>query len=220
MSISLIYDALFCGVLILFFCIYYGKGLVRSLLQLLGFVGAIFAAAFFSSKFALTIYNAVVQQPLVEFVARQLEQYRDGMMQAFSEGLIGSVIRSFVTAPEQLFGADLTQTAGTIVSGSLQSIVVSIIRILLFVVVLLLAQVIIRFIAKMAGGINRVPVFGFANKLLGGLLGIVMAVMALLLLSAVMNLLLNFQTTSWFNREVIEQSYLFAQIFRLNPFYA
>ena len=32
----------------------------------------------------------------------------------------------------------------------------------LFVVVLLLAQVIIRFIAKMAGGINRVPVFGFA----------------------------------------------------------
>ncbi|MBQ4094111.1 MAG: CvpA family protein [Oscillospiraceae bacterium] len=219
MTVSLIYDVLLLAVLILFFCIYYGKGLIRALLKLLGFLGALLTAAFVSGKVAPMIYTAVVQQPLVNFVADQLAQYRDGMMQAFSEGLIGTIIRSFVSAPEQLFGVDLSQTASNIVSGSLQSVIVAVIRIVVFVLVFIVAQFVIRLIARMTGGFNRLPILGFANRLLGGLLGIVMAVMALLVIGAVMSVMLNFVTTPWFNAQVIEGSYLFSQIFRLNPLY-
>ena len=219
MSASLLYDGIFCIVLFLFFITYYGKGLLKALLQLLGFLGAFAVALFVSGRVAPLLYARLVQQRLVSNVAKQLTQYRDGVLEAFGDGWVGRVVRNFVTSPSQLSDADIGEKASEIVAGSLESVATSLLRIIVFVVAFLLAYLLIKFIARLFGGVNAIPVIGFANRLFGGMLGLVMGLLVLLVISACLSIALHFYTAPWLNADVIAQSSLFSLVFKINPFY-
>ena len=59
----------------------------------------------------------------------------------------------------------------------------------------------------------------FPNQLLGGALGLVIGLVILFILCSLMSLILDIWSTSWFNKDVIEGSFLFSKLFELNPFY-
>ena len=75
---------------------------------------------------------------------------------------------------------------------------------------------IFRIIGKMLNNVNRIPLVGGINNILGGVLGLVKAIILLYIAAIVISIIVSFTGGEFQN--IIDNSYAFRLFYQYNPF--
>lgn len=146
------------------------SGLVRMLLRLAAALAAGAGAYLLSAPAAKWIFGSFVSKSLTDSLSAKILAYNSsgtaiqlpfGLQSFISGGDIAGI------ASEQ----NAAEAASRIVNGAMADAITGTIRIIAFVVIFLILLLILLWVAKAAAGVNKVPVLGPVNRVLGGLLG-------------------------------------------------
>lgn len=193
------------------------QGLVRTIISFLAYFIAAAGARILSPIAAEFLYNLVVKDAMVLFVGREL-----GETLATGQDLVRQVLDSFPAVLQQYVPrlAELadagyaTMEAGELVNSLVDAVlrdpVVMILGSLCFLVVFSLILMLTRWVARLFTGIYRIPVIGTINTFLGGVVGILQAVLFLLIgaLAVKLAITLTGGELVWLSEDIMDQTYI------------
>ncbi|MBP0968598.1 MAG: CvpA family protein [Oscillospiraceae bacterium] len=217
-GIPLYYDIVLVAVLFLFFFIFYKRGFVASIVDVFGVVFAFLCGNYLSVRAARKIYDSLIKDRILAYVTEQIVNIQSGLEETLSKGLIGKLFTNFIE--NRSLDTEASTLAESFVSNSLESGCINIVRVAVFLVVFVLSILVFKLLGGALQGINDLPLVGFPNQLLGGAVGLIIGLLLMFILCSLISLILNVWHTSWLNKEVIESSFLFSRLFKLNPFYS
>ena len=138
---SLIWDLALIAVILFVMIRSVGRGIVSSLIHLLGLAAACIVAALLSGKAAAWLYDGYLAERLQTAVSDTLRQ----KLQTFAE-LLDRI--------------DPTDTITGAAGDALRTVMVALLTMVAFLIIFLVAMVIVRALAKLTRNVNRVPVVG------------------------------------------------------------
>ena len=105
---------------------------------------------------------------------------------------------------------DPTDTISAAAGDALRTVMVAFLTMVAFLIIFLLAMLIVRALAKLTRNVNRVPVVGGVNRVLGGVLGAAEAFLLCYLLGMAVTVLITISENrwGWLNTAVVQQSTL------------
>ncbi len=111
------------------------------------------------------------------------------------------------------------QTADTIAEAVVQPAMESLIGLILFLVVFSLVLAILRVVARVLKIVDHLPVVGRLNRFLGGVFGVLRALLMIILLVSFVQLLiwLSCDELRYLNTELIENTHIFHIFYTLHP---
>ena len=123
------------------------------------------------------------------------------------DGFLAEKLQTFV---ELLDRIDPTNTIITSAGDALRTVMVALLTMVAFLIIFLLAMVIVKALARLTRNVNRVPVVGGVNRLLGGVLGAAEAFLLCYLIGMAVTVLITFSENgwSWLNTAVVQKSTL------------
>lgn len=186
---SLIWDLALIAVILFVMIRSVGRGFVSSFIRLLGLAAACIVAALLSGKAAAWLYDGYLAERLQTAVSDTLRQ----KLQTFAE-LLDRI--------------DPTDTITGAAGDALRTVMVALLTMVAFLIIFLVAMVIVRALAKLTRNVNRVPVVGGVNRVLGGVLGAAEAFLLCYLIGMVAAVLITFSENewSWLNTAVVQKS--------------
>ena len=186
---SLIWDLALIAVILFVMIRSVGRGFVSSFIHLLGLAAACIVAALLSGKAAAWLYDGYLAERLQTAVSDTLRQ----KLQTFAE-LLDRI--------------DPTDTITGAAGDALRTVMVALLTMVAFLVTFLVAMVIVRALAKLTRNVNRVPVVGGVNRVLGGVLGAAEAFLLCYLIGMAAAVLITFSENewSWLNTAVVQKS--------------
>lgn len=149
---SLIWDLALAALILYVMIRSIGRGFVSSFIHLLGLAAACIVAALLSGKAAAWLYDGYLAERLQTAVSDTLRQ-------------------KLATFVELLDRIDPTDTISAAAGDALRTVMVAFLTMVAFLIIFLLAMLIVRALAKLTRNVNRVPVVGGVNRVLGGVLG-------------------------------------------------
>ncbi len=107
--------------------------------------------------------------------------------------------------------------SSVITDNVLEPIVCALLQMLFCLLIFILCAIIIRALASVFGAVRKIPVVGTLNAVLGAGVGVVFAVLVLFLLGIAGSLFIALSAggVSWFNQEIIDQSFVYRFFFGL-----
>ena len=182
---SLIWDLALIAVILFVMIRSVGRGFVSSFIHLLGLAAACIVAALLSGKAAAWLYDGYLAERLQTAVSDTLRQ----KLQTFAE-LLDRI--------------DPTDTITGAAGDALRTVMVALLTMVAFLVIFLVAMVIVRALAKLTRNVNRVPVVGGVNRVLGG----AEAFLLCYLIGMAAAVLITFSENewSWLNTAVVQKS--------------
>lgn len=191
LTASLIWDAALAA-LILFVVIRSVRGgFVSSFIHLLGVAASCIVAALTAGKAAAWLYDGYLAERVEQSVSDSLRE----KLEAFA-GLLDRI--------------DPTDTISAAAGDAVRTMAVSLLTMVAFLIIFLLAMLIVRALVKLARSVNRVPVVGGINRLLGGVLGAAEAFLLCYLIGMAATVLISFSENrwGWLNTAVVQKTYL------------
>lgn len=228
---SVILDALVILVFIFSVVYSYKKGFLRTLLSVVSFFASWFVAGFLGRFLAQWVFDTFLRQPIQTNVANMIQQgLAQGGIQEAAQQLTNAVpdwlagLLFNKQSAADAVGSLLTQqnvqsAAASITSQVVRPVAVVLLSGLAFAVLFFVCRLLFRWLYRLLGVFDRMPVIGAVNGLLGGVLGIVRGGMYLVLLgiAAWLIILLTGDTLQWLNTKSVQDSCLFLLFYRLNP---
>ena len=191
LTASLIWDAALAA-LILFVVIRSVRGgFVSSFIHLLGVAASCIVAALTAGKAAAWLYDGYLAERVEQSVSDSLRE----KLEAFA-GLLDRI--------------DPTDTISATAGDAVRTMAVSLLTMVAFLIIFLLAMLIVRALVKLTRSVNRVPVVGGINRLLGGVLGAAEAFLLCYLIGIAATVLISFSENrwGWLNTAVVQKTYL------------
>lgn len=188
---SLIWDLALAALILYVMIRSIGRGFVSSFIHLLGLAAACIVAALLSGKAAAWLYDGYLAERLQTAVSDTLRQ-------------------KLATFVELLDRIDPTDTISAAAGDALRTVMVAFLTMVAFLIIFLLAMLIVRALAKLTRNVNRVPVVGGVNRVLGGVLGAAEAFLLCYLLGMAVTVLITISENrwGWLNTVVVQQSTL------------
>lgn len=188
---SLIWDLALIALILFVVIRSVGRGFVSSFIHLLGLAASCIVAALLSGRAAAWVYDGFLAEKLQTAVSDALQQK----------------LQTFV---ELLDRIDPTNTIITSAGDVLRTVMVALLTMVAFLIIFLLAMVIVKALARLTRNVNRVPVVGGVNRLLGGVLGAAEAFLLCYLIGMAVTVLITFSENgwSWLNTAVVQKSTL------------
>ena len=188
---SLIWDLALIALILFVVIRSVGRGFVSSFIHLLGLAASCIVAALLSGRAAAWVYDGFLAEKLQTAVSDALQQK----------------LQTFV---ELLDRIDPTNNIITSAGDALRTVMVALLTMVAFLIIFLLAMVIVKALARLTRNVNRVPVVGGVNGLLGGILGAAEAFLLCYLIGMVVTVLITFSENgwSWLNTAVVQKSTL------------
>lgn len=191
LTASLIWDAALAA-LILFVVIRSVRGgFVSSFIHLLGVAASCIVAALTAGKAAAWLYDGYLAERVEQSVSDSLRE----KLEAFA-GLLDRI--------------DPTDTISAAAGDAIRTMAVSLLTMVAFLIIFLLAMLIVRALVRLTRSVNRVPVVGGINRLLGGVLGAAEAFLLCYLIGMAATVLISFSENrwGWLNTAVVQKTYL------------
>ena len=218
---SLILDLVI--ILIIALCVFIGikRGAVKEIVSLIGIVVALILAITISKIGATFIYNRFVGEAIYNTVYKAVEDK------------VGEDISTTIDAlPEEIFqlgdaiGVDISEklesglkedtnlasSVAEIVSESIaKPLVITIIQLVLFIILFVVFKVLIGWLGKILNIVSKLPVLGTANKLVGGIVGLLKAVIIASIVCYVVIIILKVQPDGFagINQKIVEDTKIF-----------
>ena len=220
MSTALILDITVVVILIVSFCIGWRRGLISSLLQLLGFAISLIAAWIFSRSITTYVYERFVRDKIVDNVSNKLSSSVDGVVEA-TKGIfgkladVGAAFFDYSTISED----KASELGEKIVDQTIASPVQAVLRAIIFIILFAIFMLIIKLLSRLFKGVNKLPVLGTVNKMGGGLIGIVEGLIMCYLVVVGVSIIITLSADKllWLNSDIVDQSRLFSILFGYNP---
>ena len=167
------------------------RGFVSSFIHLLGVAASCIVAALTAGKAAAWLYDGYLAERVEQSVSDSLRE----KLEAFA-GLLDRI--------------DPTDTISAAAGDAVRTMAVSLLTMVAFLIIFLLAMLIVRALVKLARSVNRVPVVGGINRLLGGALGAAEAFLLCYLIGMAATVLISFSENrwGWLNTAVVQKTYL------------
>ena len=188
---SLILDLILIAVILFVMIRSVGRGFVSSFIHLLGLAASCIVAALLSGKAAAWLYDGYLAERLQNAVSDTLRQ-------------------KLMTFAELLERIDPTDTITAAAGDALRTVAVAFLTMVAFLIIFLLAMLIVQALAKLTRNVNRVPVVGGVNRVLGGVLGAAEAFLICYLIGMTATVLITLSENqwSWLNTAVVQKSTL------------
>ncbi|HCC34221.1 MAG TPA: hypothetical protein DEQ02_00735 [Ruminococcaceae bacterium] len=233
MKMGLLLDAIVLSFLALFVLLSARKGFVRTFVGLIGTVAAVILAFVLSRALAEFVYTAFLRDPMVGIVENTLIIHAgDGAHATFDavfENLPGFILQaaslygiSFDAVSSKIGTAiqdSAQQAAPAVADVMLKPILTGLISAIALVLLFVLLMMLVRVISRMLNKAVSIPLFGTANNILGGVVGLVKGCLVVFVVAAVLGLLIPFTQNGFliFTDKAIESSFLFKAFYNLNP---
>lgn len=188
---SLIWDLALIALILFVVIRSVGRGFVSSFIHLLGLAASCIVAALLSGRAAAWVYDGFLAEKLQTAVSDALQQK----------------LQTFVELLDRIYP---TNTIITSAGDALRTVMVALLTMVAFLIIFLLAMVIVKALARLTRNVNRVPVVGGVNRLLGGILGAAEAFLLCYLIGMAVTVLITFSENgwSWLNTAVVQKSTL------------
>lgn len=161
----------------------YKKGFVSTVISLIGLLLALVLASYLGFMAADYIYDDVVGDKISQNI---IDDFKSNSSRDINDVLPKYVSNYFKNSNEKSDGIILGGFDGGLahsaVKKAIKTPVTALITAVAFLILFIVFLLLFRWIAKLAGIINKIPVIGKLNSLLGGLLGIPKALLIIYLL--------------------------------------
>lgn len=191
LTASLIWDAALAALTLFVVIRSVRGGFVSSFIHLLGVAASCIVAALTAGKAAAWLYDGYLAERVEQSVSDSLRE----KLEAFA-GLLDRI--------------DPTDTISAAAGDAVRTMAVSLLTMVAFLIIFLLAILIVRALVRLTRSVNRVPVVGGINRLLGGVLGAAEAFLLCYLIGMAATVLISFSENrwGWLNTAVVQKTYL------------
>ena len=201
-----------------------GMGFLRTVAGFVTNIASAIGAWMLSRPLAAFLYNILVRDIIqLTIIRRVTDQLEEGLVNAadWMSALPGWMTRMVLPGTET---GNVPVTADSVipaveafVHAALEQPVLMILRGVFFFLLFALFSAIARRFLWLLGGVNRLPLVGWVNSLLGGVLGAGWGVIILYLISTVawIYIILSGGGAAFVNEAILSRGYLFSFFFRL-----
>jgi len=199
--------------LILFLCYKKGAkdGFAKTLVSLLGFVIAIVVASALCAPVSEAVYDNVVRTPIEDAVSSVVSGPEIDSSTPISQGadISGTIEEGIDSLPsfiKDITGIDekkdeiistvnaekektIEKIVNTVCDGYIRPVIIKVLSVFVFLILFLAVWLICKIAAKLLKIINKIPLLGGVNKLLGGIIGLVRGLVIVLIVSWVIVML-------------------------------
>lgn len=212
------------------------RGFVRTVVELVGFILALYLAFTVSGAVANTLYNNTIEPAIVNTVTENVTNTAavtvDDTVNAVWEGLpaIVSNSASFFgveasavsdTINNQLSNtSDVSAIAQTVAQKAVQPVVVPLIKSVLGTVLFIILMFVVKIFARLINRVFKLPLIGGINRLLGGILGLGkgLVISAIICIAISTLIAITGKEFLFFTKENIENSLLFGLLANISLF--
>ncbi|MEG0571039.1 MAG: CvpA family protein, partial [Oscillospiraceae bacterium] len=146
-----------------------------------------------------------------------------GIFNAMPDYLSSVVINTYGSETEliaqiqQQLASGGTSIAITVADNIVRPVFVMLAQALIGLIVFIILSILVGFASRLFKGVNRIPVLGKANEILGGVVGVGQAVIYITLLAVAMSFFvaLTSNTNEFINTRVIDQTFIFKHFYNL-----
>lgn len=211
------------------------RGFLTSLIRLAGTAAGFLLASFLNRPAAEYLYENFLEKRVEDYVANTLLS-PDGPLAGSLAGLdhagaaAAQVIAGFLSergldfySPQDAgqMGADIlnqvrgmnVEPAAAIAQVAIKPLVMTVLQTAIFFLVIFLVGIVVRMVAKVGLGVNRIPILGGMNRLAGLLCGAVYALLVGYVVSSLLVLLagLGGNRWEWLNSRVLQDTVLISR---------
>lgn len=217
-----------------------GRGFACTAISLVGYIAALFGAAACSNPLASGIYQILIRprvekeisdkfimgqsapEALLE-VVEEIPSFLFGSVEMDREDLLHSLAEMMENG-----GAGVAQSVAQGIAETVAPLCILFIRAVLFLLIFGAAMFFVRRLAQVFEGMNELPVIGPANRIFGGAVGLVEALLTLYVIILLINVALTFAGGSLHvtvagrpyvlaGDAVFQKTVIFRQLLRFNP---
>lgn len=209
----------------------YRKGFLRSILSLGGFLLATIVSFVFGKMIAEALFDSMAKPWLTTLIEEQVVAGTNDNLVVVVDNMYQN-LPGYISGPlEMLFGSKEQMVASlqsAMDSGSagltdaivalLRPMLVALLSVLTVIILFILCMIVLRVVDRLLIQVRRVPIIGTFDGLLGGLVGVVKAVVWILILAFLVKavILLSSNGVAWLNSGTVESSFLFQYIYNFD----
>lgn len=221
---ALILDVILIAVIVLTAFHYKKKGFVAGLLDLVGNLLALLVAWIASDRISPTVFENFFKQGLIEKITQTVQERGTSgltmLVESFSSILPGGMADEVTRSLQEILGSGAPDLAVRIVDTILTPLIVPMITVVLFFIAFAVCKLVISMLVAVLTNINKIPVIGSVNELLGILVGVagglLNVVLLLCLIWAVVAITNN--NLPVLNNDMLSGSMMYSLFSKYNPF--
>lgn len=221
---ALILDVILIAVIVLTAFHYKKKGFVAGLLDLVGNLLALLVAWIASDRISPTVFENFFKQGLIEKITQTVQERGTSgltmLVESFSSILPGGMANEVTRSLQEILGSGAPDLAVRIVDTILTPLIVPMITVVLFFIAFAVCKLVISMLVAVLTNINKIPVIGSVNELLGILVGVagglLNVVLLLCLIWAVVAITNN--NLPVLNHDMLSGSMMYSLFSKYNPF--
>lgn len=224
--IFLIYDIISIAAVSLLIWIGAKNGFANAIIQAGGLILSVVASLALGKILSSLIYTTLVQPGVISAVRESVgnavdtESVINGLSEAVnSMPWMARKIFDFSAAEKALSEnnfIDAESAAIAVESTVIRPVVEPIINTLIFLITIIILVVIVETLAKSSKGVNKIPVVGILNSILGGFTGFVAGMIVILIVAGCVGLYIKLKGENiYLNEEVISKTYIFRYIYNV-----
>lgn len=206
----------------------YAEGFFASGVNLIGNIGGLLIAWFASNKFSIVVFDTFFKNKLIDKTFEYIQNSANaldvkGMIDGFVGGLPSKFMQNFIDSAQST-AQELTEptreTAIALVDTFIGPIITIVIGVVIFIAIMLICKVITSVLARLLQTVNAIPVLGFANRLAGFLMGLLIGCVNIILISCLLSIIAIVTNNSigFLNMEILSQSKILELTSVINPF--
>ena len=182
---SIILDVILIAVFAAYVITAAKKGFVRTLLELVAVVAAIFLSFQISPVVSQTVYDGFVEKEIVNALEEQINENVDALSVTETANAVLDSIPDFAVSLASSAGVEISTIKDQIASQKIDSqnlaqslvdkiaepIVVGALTIIILILLAVVLMIVLKFVAKLISKLFNIPLVKSVNKSLGGVLG-------------------------------------------------
>ena len=193
---SIILDVILIAVFAAYVITAAKKGFVRTLLELVAVVAAIFLSFQISPVISQSVYDGFVEKEIVNALEEQINENVDALSVTEKANAVLDSIPDFAVSLASSAGVEISTIKDQIASQKIDSqnlaqslvdkiaepIVVGALTIIIFILLAVVLMIVLKFVAKLISKLFNIPLVKSLNKSLGGVLGAIKGALVLLVI--------------------------------------
>lgn len=222
---SLLVDIALVVIMVVTIVSFIRKGFLAGTVNLVGKVASLLIAWFVSSRLAPAVFENFFKTGITTQTSQTIQASGTASVEGILNSLSGFIPQSFIDriagSVSGTFDAAAPNIAQTIVEQVIMPLMIPVISIVVFFITYALCRLLISFLVAALLHVNKVPLVGGVNKLLGGLLGVLAGALNIfIVLCAILAvLIITGDAIPFFNHSTLQESWFYSFFANNNPFF-